>query len=65
MEKPPIDKLLHLSNDTHLHITCKDEGAGYLDTRVDVIGENLCWISYPELEHFVAELQAVVNKYRI
>lgn len=37
----------------------------YLDTRIDIGGRCLCWISYPELEDFMKEMDAVIKKYRI
>lgn len=42
-----------------------DEGKTFLDTKVEINGELLCHISYPEKDFFMKELQDVISKYRI
>ncbi len=51
--------------DSILDITCTNEGAGLLDTKVEINGKPLCWITYGDLDNFVNELEDVVTKYRI
>lgn len=48
-----------------LVFTCKDEGGGYLDTKVEMNGKLLCWITFSELESFYYDLVVTVEKYRI
>ncbi len=37
----------------------------YPDTKVQIYGETLCWISYNDIDEFTRELNDVINKYRI
>lgn len=46
-------------------ITEQFPGAPELDTEVKIEGGILCWISLPEKEAFMQELNAVIEKYRI
>lgn len=62
MRTKEITKII--DNNT-LRFTCKDEGAGFLDTEVTINGTFFCWISYPELDSFVAEFEELMSKYRI
>ncbi len=65
MALPTINKSININDNLKLDIRCRDEGGEYLDTRIQINGDTLCWVSYPELDDFVKELQAVISKYRI
>ena len=41
------------------------ENFQYGDTRVDIEGENLCYISGQEISDFEREFKALIDKYRI
>jgi hypothetical protein len=59
-----ITKTKYIEHST-LEITCTNEGAGLLDTKVEINGKPLCWITYSDLDNFINELEDVVSKYRI
>jgi len=42
-----------------------EQSHGDTDTAVNIDGKNICWISDAEIEPFMLELEAVINKYRI
>ena len=52
----------------NLDVDLKSErfpGHPLLDTEVNIGGENLCFISYPDKDDFIRELEEVIDKYRI
>lgn len=51
--------------DSTLFFTCKNEGAGYLDTKVEINGKPLCWITFIDIDNFVEEFSHTVGKYSI
>lgn len=46
-------------------VTEQFKGEPELDTKVEIEGGTLCWISLPDKDKFVQELEAVISKYRI
>ena len=51
--------------DSELVFTCINEGAGLLDTKVEINGALLCWITFSELESFYYDLLVTLEKYKI
>jgi len=51
--------------DSTVVFTCKNEGAGLLDTKVEINGSLLCWISFSELRSFYFDLSVTIERYRI
>lgn len=45
--------------------TTKYSGEPLLDTRVKFLGNELCWITYSDIDNFVREFNEVIDKYRI
>lgn len=43
----------------------KYPGDPILDTKVEINGEQLCWITWNDKENFFSELESTVEKYRI
>lgn len=43
----------------------KFTGHPITDTKVQIAGSTVCWITWSDKEAFTAELQAVISKYRI
>ena len=56
-----MGQIIYSNND--VEITA--EVSGEYDTKINVNGENLIWISAPEIGEFKKELSAVLDKYRI
>lgn len=56
-----MGQIIYSNND--VEITA--EVSGEYDTKINVNGENLIWISAPEISEFKKELSAVLDKYRI
>jgi len=44
---------------------CEPCDGKYLDTKATINGELLCWISWPEIDNMILELNIVFSKYRI
>lgn len=60
-------KTTHVTHGSQLTITLTGEnyGDGPLDTRVEIQGGTLCWVSWPESDEFLKELNDLINKYAI
>lgn len=56
-----MKQVIYSNNDVEITTEVVDE----YDTRVDVNGKNLIWISAPDIDEFKKELSALLDKYRI
>ena len=68
-EKPKIHQHSEIINHgSNLRITFKGEqykGMPVLDTKVEIEGGTLCYITWEEKENFFTELQALIDRYAI
>ncbi len=48
-----------------LVFTCEECEGQYLDTKVTINGETLCWVSFPEIDTFVEKLDNTMSDHRI
>lgn len=62
---PKSKQITNVIDNNTLYFECIDEGAGFLDTKVTINDTFFCWISFPELENFVADFSEFMSKYRI
>lgn len=55
-----------ISENHQLRFECeKDPEGEFLDTKVSLNKQVLCWISWSDVDGFKKELKAVINKYKI
>ena len=63
MKTKYVQKLIGANNS--LEFTCEPCEGEYLDTKVQLNGVFLCWISFPDLEEFVNKLNNTIAEFAI
>lgn len=49
----------------NLEFDCEPCEGEFLDTRVTIDGQPLCWITWKDVDNFANEINDVINKYAI
>lgn len=62
MPKKTFQKILPGNS---LHFSCEECEGEYLDTRVEMNDIFLCWITWSDVQNFVADFENLLIKYRI
>lgn len=56
---------LNSTDNLSLSLTVEMDNGNEYDTRVQIEGGTLCWVSGPERHNFINELNELIAKYRI
>lgn len=61
----PIKTFQKILPGNSLFFSCEECEGEYLDTKVDMNGLFLCWITWADVQNFVADFEKLLDKYRI
>jgi hypothetical protein len=63
---PKVKTVTSIIDNNRFVFTCEEDAAGeFLDTKVELNGMLLCWITWGNHEIFIKDFSAWIGKYRI